>query len=47
MGLKPIAHLDVRIQITPASQWAAIGNTIELCSGAVQSKLGWNTGHPV
>jgi len=36
----------VRIQIKPASQWAAIGNAVDLCSGGVQSKLGWNIGYP-
>jgi len=35
MGLKPIAHFDVRIQMTPASQWAAIGSAVDFCSGGV------------
>jgi hypothetical protein len=46
MGLKPIVHLDLRTQTTPVSQWAAIDNAVDLCSGGVQSKLGWNEGYP-
>jgi hypothetical protein len=38
MGLKPIVYLDVRTQTTPASQWAAIGNAVDLLLTASLNK---------